>query len=338
MTITSKLLAITILTLSLATSVQAADEIEWKLNSNFTPQRIENKLLRRFAEEAGTRSGGKLKVTVFEGGALNLRDADVLRWLPTGAAEIGLISASFIGRDAPALNAVYIQGSISSNDEHQKALPALESIYTDTVAKWDLVPIGFMRFPVFKASIFCRDEPINSLAQLKGKKVRVWSRDLVETFATLGISGQIVPQADLYIAIQTKVIDCALYPNQLAPTVSLQEVTKFGSYLFPVAAMPYVLAVSRAKWNSLSPDVQKAVLDAGKVVYEESRAFETDPNGEKVADEKLTAGGVKILADFPEADRAAFTAAAATSWEKLAKDAGAEAVAGRATVLKAMGR
>lgn len=315
-----------------------AEELQWKLNNTFALPRTETKLLHLYADEINKRAAGKLKVTVYDGGSLGLKDQDILRWLPAGGADIGVLSASFVGRDAPELNAVYIQGSISSAAEHHKALPALEEIYTEAVKKWDIVPVGFMRFPVFNTSIFCRDKKINTLAELKGKKLRVWSKDLVETFSALGVAAQIVGQNELYVAMQTGVVDCALYPDRLAPTVSLQEVVKYGAYLFPVAAMPYVVGVSSQKWQTLPKDVQEAILAAGKVLYDESKKYEQDAAAEQAARAKMTAAGVTFLADYSDADRQAFVAAATKTWEALAKEAGPTAVQYRARVLKALGR
>ena len=48
------------------------------------------------------------------------------RWLPRGAAEMGLVWANYLGRDVPALNAVMIQGSVGSPKELITALPEIQ--------------------------------------------------------------------------------------------------------------------------------------------------------------------------------------------------------------------
>jgi TRAP-type C4-dicarboxylate transport system substrate-binding protein len=323
---------------ALATSAAFAQTVNWKLNNNFAPVRNETKQLHSFASDVEARSKGRMKVTVHDGGSLQLKDADIMRWLPTGAAEIGVLSASFVGRDAPEINAAYIQGSVGSSAEHMKALPALENIYRDAVKQWHMVPVGFMAFPVFRTHIFCRDDDVNTLAALRKKKVRVWSKDLVDTFGRLGVATQIIPQNELYVALRTGVVDCSLYPARLAGSISIQEVTKGAAYLFPVAAMPYVLVVDENKWKTLPGELQKAMTDAAAKLYETTKRGEDDEAAEKAAQEKLAAGGVKFLPDFPEADRKAFLEAAAKTWDELAKAAGPKAVSYRAEVLKTLGR
>ena len=323
---------------SLAAGLAFGQTFSWKLNNNFAPVRNETRQLHAFAADVDALSKGRLKLVVHDGGALQLRDADIMRWLPTGAAEVGVLSASFIGRDAPEINAAYVQGSVGSAAEHVRALPALESIYREAVGKWQMVPVGFMAFPVFNAHVFCRDEGVNNLAALRKKKIRVWSKDLVDTFGRLGVASQIIPQNELYVALRTGVVDCSLYPARLAGSISIQEVTKGAAYLFPVAAMPYVIVVHESKWRTLPPDLQKAMTDAAAKLYENTKRTEDDAAAEKAAAEKLGAGGVKFAGDFPDADRKAFMEAASVTWDELARSAGGKAVDYRREVLKALGR
>ena len=104
---------------------------------------------------------------------------------------MGLVWANYLGRDAPAMNAVYIQGSVGSTEEHLKAIPVLKDIYTEELKEWGIVPAGFLALPILYASIFCSDEAVNTLEELRTKKLRVWSKDMVETFDKLGVSAPV---------------------------------------------------------------------------------------------------------------------------------------------------
>ena len=184
-----------------------AAEFSWKFNNGLPETRNESKELDRFADDVKNATNGGLNIKIFHGGSLGLKNNDVLRWLPTGAAEMGLVWANYLGRDAPALNAVYIQGSVGSSDEHIKAIPVLKDIYSAELKKWGIVPSGFMGLPILYASIFCKGEPVNSIEKLRTKKLRVWSKDMVDTFKRLGVSAQIIGQTEMYVALKTGVID-----------------------------------------------------------------------------------------------------------------------------------
>ncbi len=315
-----------------------ANAAEWKFNNGLPEGRGESKQLETFASDVAELSGGSLTINVFHGGSLNLKDNDVARWLPRGAVEMGLVWANYLGRDVPALNAVMIQGSVGSPDELIQALPEIQEIYTEVLAEWDIVPTGFMALPLLKASIFCREEPVRTLDDLRTKKLRVWSNDQVETFTKLGVSAQIVGQNDLYVALQTGVVDCAVYPALFAHTISLQEVTKYASYLYPVAGVPYVLGASEGAWEGLTDAEREAVSTAAARVWERTNEYSKAEENEQAARAKLAEQGIEFLDAFSDEDRNAFLAAASETWLAMAEEAGGDAPAYRQRILDVLGR
>ena len=311
---------------------------EWKFNNGLPEGRGESAQLEIFAADVADLTGGSLMIDVFHGGSLNLKDNDVARWLPRGAVEMGLVWANYLGRDVPALNAVMIQGSVGSPEELIAALPEIQEIYAEVLGELDIVPTGFMALPLLKASIFCREEPVSSLEVLRTKKLRVWSNDQVETFTKLGVSAQIVGQNDLYVALQTGVVDCAVYPALFAHTISLQEVTKFASYLYPVAGVPYVLGASKGAWDDLSDAEREAVATAAARVWERTNEYSKAEENEQAARAKLAEQGIEFLDPFSDEDRAAFLDAASATWQEMAEEAGGKAPEYRQRILDVLGR
>lgn len=322
----------------LALAAGAVDAAEWKFNNGLPEGRGESGQLETFAADVAELSGGSLTINVFHGGSLNLKDNDVARWLPRGAVEMGLVWANYLGRDVPALNAVMIQGSVGSPEELITALPEIQEIYTEVLGELDIVPTGFMALPLLKASIFCREDPVRTLEDLRTKKLRVWSNDQVETFTKLGVSAQIVGQNDLYVALQTGVVDCAVYPALFAHTISLQEVTSYASYLYPVAGVPYVLGASKEAWDGLSDAEREAVSTAAARVWERTNEYSKADENEQAARAKLAEQGIEFLDPFSDEDRAAFLDAASATWLTMAEDAGGDAPAYRQRILDVLGR
>ncbi len=325
-------------TLFLGMFAWAAYAAEWKFNNGLPEGRGESAQLETFAADVVELSGGSLMIDVFHGGSLNLKDNDVARWLPRGAVEMGLVWANYLGRDVPALNAVMIQGSVGSPEELIAALPEIQKIYAEVLGDLDIVPTGFMALPLLKASIFCREDPVRSLEDLKKKKLRVWSNDQVETFTKLGVPAQIVGQNELYVALQTGVVDCAVYPALFAHTISLQEVTKYASYLYPVAGVPYVLGASKDAWESLSDAEREAVTTAAARVWERTNEYSKAEENERTARAKLAAQGIEFLEPFPDQDRTAFLDAASATWQEMAEEAGGKAPEYRRRILSVLGR
>ena len=322
----------------LVTNYVFAAEFSWKFNNGLPETRNESKELDRFAADVKKATSGGLDIKVYHGGSLGLKNNDVLRWLPTGASEMGLVWANYLGRDAPALNAVYIQGSVGSSEEHIKAIPVLKEIYASELKKWGIVPTGFMGLPILYASIFCKGEPVNTIEKLKTKKLRVWSKDMVDTFKKLGVSAQIIGQTEMYVALKTGVVDCAVYPALYAKTVSLQEVANSASYLYPVAGLPYVLGASERKWTKLPQSYKNAVKNAAEKLFQRSTDYSDDEANEMNARRNLESEGVDWLTDFSPSDQRTFLNAAAETWKEAANEAGGEAPNNRSKILQAIGR
>lgn len=311
---------------------------EWRFN-NFLPEtRPESAELNKFTDEVNAKLGDTLALKIFGGGSLGLKNTDALRFLPSGAVEMSLLWANYLGRDAPALSSVFIQGSIGTVEELEKALPTVRDIYEEEFSNWGVSSVGYVAIPMLSVSVFCRDEPVRTIEALKSKKLRVWARDQVETFTRLGVSAQIIPQEEMYVAMKTGVVDCALYPALYASTVSLQEVSKYASFLYPMASGPYVIGVSTDRWAETDDAVKEAITSAADDLWDRTNQYDDDFERELAAREDMVAAGIEWGEDFPEEDRAVFLEAVSETWGILAEDAGGNAPAYRQRVLDALGR
>jgi TRAP-type C4-dicarboxylate transport system substrate-binding protein len=321
-------------TLTLATGASA--QVTWKFNNSYAASRPESAHIRNFAADVAKRTGGKMTISVAEGGAMGLKDADALRFMQAGTPELGFIWPPFLGRDAPALANLYVYGLVSGASEHLAALPALKAVLKEGIGKWNVEVPGFLGFSIVDASLFCR-EPVRTLDELKRKKLRVGSREQVETFKRLGVAAQIVPQNELYAALQTGVVDCALYAARFANSISLQEVAKHMTPTgFPFPPAPYALLAHKAKWAALPADLKKGFMEAVTELERVSFNFDGDAAAEKASREKLQGQGVTVHPTFSSGDMTALRGSALQTWEMLAKEAGGDAVAYRQRVLDAL--
>ncbi|PKO63008.1 MAG: C4-dicarboxylate ABC transporter substrate-binding protein [Betaproteobacteria bacterium HGW-Betaproteobacteria-18] len=316
----------------------AASAAELRFNNPLPETRPETKELAKFAEDVAKNSGGVVTIKLHNGGSLGIKDADVLQVLPKGAVDMSLIWANYVSRDAPALGIVLVQGSIGTVEELKRALPVVRQIYDDELKDWGITATGYLAIPMLEASIFCRDQPIKSLAELKSKKLRVWSKEQVASFKRLGIAAQIIGQADMYVAMKTGVVDCAVYPALYAHTVNMHEVAKYGAFLYPMPSGPYALGIATTKWNALPQEQRSAITKAAEDTWNRTNEYSADHQRELAAREELKKKGVNWLGDFPEADRKQFLDAVSATWAELATEAGGKAPGYRERVLKAMGR
>lgn len=298
-----------------------AEAVELRMHSQIVESRPEAQFLQEFADKVAERSGGDLKIQVFHAGSLGLRDPDLLRILQRGDVDMAMLYGEYFTRDAPELAAVYVQGAITKPEQHLALLPTIRSIYEEAYSDWNIRTVGGVVSPVFDVGIHCKDK-INTLEGLKSKKLRVWAAHLVHTFQDLGVAAQVVPQNDMYVALQTGVVDCAYYLSTVAKTVSLQEVTKYESYMHPWAAVPWMFGISERAWSRLTPEQQKILQEEGEAMWQKTRDLAVDPEREATARAEREKLGITVLEPFSAEDVKAFVEAANKRWKELAENAG----------------
>ncbi|KAA0012896.1 C4-dicarboxylate ABC transporter substrate-binding protein [Billgrantia pellis] len=312
-----------------------ANTVTLKFHSGLSQSRPEAEHIDRFAKLVEEKSEGELKIEVYHAGALGLKEADILRTLQHGMVDMALLYGEYYTRDAPALASVYAQGAITESEQHLDILPVITEMYDDGFSQWDIQTVGGVVAPIFDVGLHCK-EPVDSLEDLQGKKVRVWSRHLVDTFDALGISAQVIPQNDMYMALQTGVVDCAYYLSTVAKTVSLQEVTKYESYLHPWAAAPWLFGISEKTLGRLDENQRQALEEAGQEVWETTRELAVDPEREALAREERESLGITVLQPFSAADVDTFVSAAWSAWQAMAEKSGDDGIRYYNTVTQAL--
>lgn len=326
--------AATLLSLTTIGSVQA-ENISLKFHSGLSQSRPEAEQINRFASLVSEKSDGELDIEVYHAGALGLKEADMLRVLQQGMVDMALLYGEYYTRDAPALASVYAQGAITESSQHDEILDVIRELYEDGFSDWNIQIVGGVVAPIFDVGLHCK-EPVHTLADLQGKKVRVWSRHLVDTFELLGISAQVIPQNDMYMALQTGVVDCAYYLSTVAPTVSLQEVTEYESYLHPWAASPWLFGISEQALSRLNDNQRQALEEAGEEIWNETRATAVDPEREAQARQERKELGITMLPDFSDDDVETFVDAAWQAWQAMAENAGEDGTRYYETVTQAI--
>jgi len=314
----------------------SAQTTEWRYHNSYAPTRIESQHVRDMAADLRARSNGRFVLNVFEGNAMNLRDADALRYMQTGTPEMAFIWPPFLGRDDAAMSSILVYGLIRNAAELNRVMPALRESLTQGMQRWNIQTVGFMQLGLLDAALFCRT-PVRSLDDLRRLKLRVGSREQVETFRALGVAAQIVPQQELYTAMQTGVVDCALYAPRLVPTISLQEVAKHAvSTGFAFPPTPYIIMANPARYRALSAQNREFLAQAAAATEQRSARFDQDAADEEAARERLRGQGMTFYGTFSEADQQAIRTAAIATWEMLMREAGGQGPAWKQRIERAL--
>lgn len=181
------------------------------------------------------------------------------------------------------------------------------------------------------ANIIHSKKPVNSLADLKGMKIRVPGGMVAEVFQQFGVSTVSLPGSDIFPALEKGTIDAADY---VGPAVNWElgfsQVTDyilFGppgvmSVYQPVDLMD--LTINLRAWNALDPKLQKLVED--EVRNYSQKHYLTIQKRNIDAMKKFREAG-DTVSRLSQEDLKAFRRAAIPIWYRWAnKDADARAI------------
>ena len=134
------------------------------------------------------------------------------------------------------------------------------------------------------------NKQIKSVADLKGMKVRGPTRQITKMLGSVGATPVGMPLPAITDALSKGTIDACAIPWEVVPSIKVHELTKFHSEFDNTGGALYtttfVMAMNKAKYNSLAPDLKK-VIDANSGMAASAWLGKTqqgnDPAGRKPA-------------------------------------------------------
>jgi TRAP-type transport system periplasmic protein len=255
-----------------------------------------------FIDKLAELSGGKIKVAHHHSGALG-GEREVAQQIQLGAVDLGPITTAPLSTLVPELSVFQLPYIFRDYEHVFKTLDGsdvLQSYYAGVLDKKGFRLIGFIAAGY--RGIYGH-YPINGIADVKGRKVRVQEdKILVATFKALGMISTPIAFPEVATALQTKVIDFAeggintFYHNKFYDIVK---------YVADVRHTHQVVALimSKAAWEKQDAAGQKAITDAWAHARAFNRKFILDED--KSIQDDVRAKGVTITKPDAEPFRAA---------------------------------
>jgi TRAP-type transport system periplasmic protein len=136
--------------------------------------------------------------------------------------------------------------------------------YVQTVAADEFKDTHVLALQVHGPGMFhTKEKQIKTAADLKGLKMRGPTRQITKMLGYLGATPVGMPLPGIPDALSKGTIDGAVIPWEVVPSVKVHELTKFHSEFEPSAGALYtttfVMAMNKAKYNSLPPDLKKII-------------------------------------------------------------------------------
>jgi tripartite ATP-independent transporter DctP family solute receptor len=208
------------------------------------------------------KTGGTVRFEFYPGGQLG-NERDVFEAVQMGTIDAsimsGTVAAGFtnalLGFDMPYLfdNSLDFYKEVVTSDVAKKLFKKME----------EEAGVKGIAFLINPGRDFYFRKPVTTLADMKGLKLRSMESEIhLETYRALGLAPTPLPYSEVYTAMQTGTVDgfedvsASVQANKTYETAS--HVVTSGHF----NAAPIVIMSIKA-WNSLTPDEQKAMEEAG---------------------------------------------------------------------------
>lgn len=305
--VTAATIAATLLSVSmLAISPPAHAEVTLKMSSQWNENTVAAEADRWWASEIERRTAGQIKVKIFYAGAL-AKPNENLALIRSGGVDLVNMSASYFGADLPlftAPNSIPMAMAEVPQASHLMRRLMSEVPALDDEAKRNGVKALF--FHNLNPYVLVCKNPVNGLADLKGKKIRTWGSDMPKMVQAAGAVPVTLGLAELYEGLSRNTVDCIPFSVDLMVNYKIFEVAKHvydvTLWLGPTSGV----WINRPTWDALPP-AQQMIVNA---VSEEAALKDRDLTiaAAGTAIEKLKAAGVQFHA-FPQADKKTWKAA-----------------------------
>src|SRR5829696_6893653 len=262
--------------------------------SQFNDDHAFTKALAKFEELVKQYYGKPINFVLHKNSSLGL-EKQYFEYMAQGkAVDYAIVSPahmSTFSRAAPFIDAPFLFRDLS---HWNKVLDQdlLKPVADEVAQKAEVMLIGYAGGGV--RNIFS-NRPASTLAELKGLKVRVqgapiWSR----TFSAIGMSPTVIAYNEVYNAIQNGVINAG---ENEAAGVEAMKFYEVGPHLLVTEHAITIRPLCFSSWTfkTLPPELQHAVIKAGKEAGAHGREIESSEDSAKL-DVLEKAGKLKRVA------------------------------------------
>lgn len=233
-------------------------EFTYKYANNLPLTHPMNQRAKEMADAIRAETKGRVDIQIFPNNQLG-SDTDVLSQLRSGGVEFFTLSGLILSTLVPAASISGIGFAFNDYPAVWKAMDGeLGAYIRSQIGKANIVAMDKIWDNGFR-QITSSTKPIAEPADLKGFKIRVPVSPLwTSMFKALDASPASINFAEVYSALQTKIVDGQENPLAIISTAKLFEVQKYCSLTNHMWDGFWFLANRRA-WEKLPPDLQAIV-------------------------------------------------------------------------------
>ncbi|MFZ5596888.1 MAG: TRAP transporter substrate-binding protein [Bacillota bacterium] len=272
-------------------AVQGQAPVELKL-AHFFPSThpVETELIQPWIKDIEKATNGQVKITSYPGETL-LKADGIYDGVVNGVADIGVSCFSYTRGRFPVLEAFELPGITYNNSKvaSRVAWEGIQELNPKEVQDTKLM----MVITTGPGDLFTKT-PVNNLKDLQGMEIRATGLS-AKTLQALGANPVAMPQSDAYEALSKGVVKGNLSPDEVLQGWKNAEVTSYLTKTPFLYNTLFFMTMNQDKWNSLSPENQKAIEEVNKKYFEQVGMGLWDKQNEAALKWAVEQKGMKVI-------------------------------------------
>jgi len=267
------------------------ETIELKL-AHFFPAThpAETELVQPWAKAIEEATNGQVKITSYPGQTLLKADA-TYDGVVNGVADIGLSCFAYTRGRFPVLEAFELPGITYKNSKvaGKVAWEGIKQLNPQEVQDTKLM----MVLTTGPGDLFTK-VPVRNLDDLQGLSIRATGLS-AKTLEALGATPVAMPQSEGYEALSKGVVQGNLGPVEVLKGWKNAEVTDYVTRTPFLYNTLFFITMNLDRWNSLSPDVQKAIEQVNEEYFEKVAMGLWDKQNEEALKWAVEEKGIEVI-------------------------------------------
>ena len=227
--------------------------------------------VQSFADEVNQKTNGELKVEIYPSAQL-YKDKEVPQAVASGAVEMGVASLTRFVGTIPAVDLFYVPFLFSSEDAIKKAVAKDSPVRGPLDAAIAQTGARVLWWQAYGGAVFLsNDLDLRSPADLKGKKVRVFSKTLGSLVEAAGGAPTSISGSEQFLAYQRGTVDVGITGVTAVKQRKLYQVMNTLTATSNMIDIEFIVLINEKVWNDLTPEQQEVVSAAAARVEKELR-------------------------------------------------------------------
>jgi len=258
----------------------AAAQETLRIAGNFSQNTKQVSIEQAFFDSLGENAGVALEVNYNPMDVVGVKAPDALRLLRSGAFDVMSVQIGMASRDDPFFEGIDLIGVATDMDALHTVVDAYRDAF-DTRLQEKFNAKALTLWP-FGPQVFYCNEPIETLADLEGMKVRSFTPSMSAMLESLGATPVTLQFSEVYPALQRGVVSCGVTSPTSGNTGNWPEVT---THQLPLSVSGSVQGhfINLDTWNAFSAEEQAALEEEFRSLEDQLWELAVSANDDAVA-------------------------------------------------------